>query len=82
MNNYGYQLLNQGKVAEAVEIFRTNVRRFPDSWNVYDSLGEGLGVKGDTKEAITYYQKALEKNPPEAQVQRINQVLQTLQSKL
>ena len=82
MNTYGYQLLNQGKMTEAIEVFRANAKRFPDSWNVHDSLGEGLALKGDTKEAITYYRKALEKNPPEAQVQRINQTLQTLQSKL
>jgi tetratricopeptide (TPR) repeat protein len=82
LNNYGYQLLGQGKVDQAIEIFRTNVKRYPDSWNVYDSLGEGLGVKGDTKEAIDYYKQALAKNPPEVQVQRINQVLQTLQGKL
>jgi len=82
LNNYGYQLLNQGKTTEAVEIFRENVKRHPDSWNVYDSLGEGLDLTGDTRGAISYYQKALEKNPPEPQIQRINGVLTTLQKKL
>ncbi len=82
LNAYGYQLINQGKIDQAIEIFRTNVKRYPDSWNVYDSLGEGLGIKGETEEAITWYKKALEKNPPEAQAQRINQVLQTLQTRL
>jgi len=82
LNNYGYQILNQGKKAEAVEIFRENVKRHPDSWNAYDSLGEGLDANGETKSAIDYYKKALEKNPPEAQVQRINGVLKTLETKM
>jgi hypothetical protein len=30
----------------------------PGSWNVYDSLAEGLAVKGDKAQAIELYQKA------------------------
>ena len=36
---------------------------YPDSWNVYDSLGEGHMIKGDRALAIKYYQKSLELNP-------------------
>lgn len=82
LNNYGYQLMNQGKTAKAIEVFRENVKRHPDSWNVYDSLGEGLEASGDTRSAIGYYKQALERNPPEAQIQRINGVLSTLEKKL
>ena len=40
LNTYGYQLLAEGKKKEAIEIFHINVKRYPDSWNVYDSLAD------------------------------------------
>jgi predicted negative regulator of RcsB-dependent stress response len=79
LNNYGYQLLNDGNTGEAVRIFTMNVERFPGSWNVYDSLGEGYDRAGDTQSAIAYYQKALEKDPPANQVERINGILKALE---
>ncbi len=44
-------------------IFRLNVEFYPASWNVYDSLGEGLALGGETEEAIKNYRKSLELNP-------------------
>ena len=46
INNYGYQLLGSGKVDEAIAAFRDNIKRHPDSWNTYDSLGEGARAQG------------------------------------
>lgn len=62
-NALGYRLLGQGKVKEAIEIFKLNVEAYPDSWNVYDSLGEAYMNKGDTELAIKNYKKSLELNP-------------------
>jgi predicted negative regulator of RcsB-dependent stress response len=59
VNNLGYQLMGQGKVDEALVLFRKNVKDHPDSWNTYDSLGEALEKKGDKKGAIENYSKAL-----------------------
>ena len=44
-------------------MFRINVEIFPESWNVYDSLGEALLAGGETEEAIAMYEKSLELNP-------------------
>ncbi|HEU4526020.1 MAG TPA: DUF2911 domain-containing protein, partial [Gemmatimonadales bacterium] len=65
MNNYGYELLGAGKVDSAIVVFRKNVKDYPKSWNVYDSLGEAYAVKGDKKKARDNYNKALAmtKNP-------------------
>ena len=49
LNAYGYQVMNQGRLEEAIEIFKLNVDRHPDAWNVYDSLGEALNNQGDRK---------------------------------
>lgn len=59
MNAYGYELLQAGKVDEAIGVFRDNVKKYPESWNVYDSLGEALAVKGDKAAAKAQYEKAL-----------------------
>ena len=58
-NNLGYQFLGAGKVKEAIEIFKKNVKQHPDSWNVYDSLAEALALNGDTQLAIENYSRAL-----------------------
>jgi len=33
--------MGQKKLKEAIEMFEKNVKDYPDSWNVYDSLAEG-----------------------------------------
>jgi tetratricopeptide (TPR) repeat protein len=78
INQYGYQLLFGGKVDEAIKIFQKNVKDHPDSWNVYDSLGEGYATKGDTKKAIEYYTKALNMVKDEDQKKRITGILDKL----
>jgi tetratricopeptide (TPR) repeat protein len=80
LNNYGYQLLGGGSAADAVAIFRENVKRHPESWNTYDSLGEGLAAAGEKDEAIRMYEKALAM-APEAQHARIRGVLEGLRKK-
>lgn len=63
LNALGYQLLNIGKNKEAIAILKLNAESFPESSNVYDSLGEAYMFNGDTKEAIDNYKKSLELNP-------------------
>ncbi len=63
INGFGYELSGTGKVSEAIEIFKFNVELFPESPNVYDSLGEAYMKNGDTQMAIENYKKSLELNP-------------------
>jgi glyoxylase-like metal-dependent hydrolase (beta-lactamase superfamily II) len=63
MNRLGYQLINQNKLKAAIEIFKMNVELYPETWNVYDSLGEGYMLLGEKEPAIKYYEKSLEINP-------------------
>lgn len=63
MNAIGYQLLGTDQIKEALAIFKLNTIEFPDSWNVFDSYGEGLAMSGDTKAAIQNYTKAVKMNP-------------------
>lgn len=62
-NALGYAFLYSDKVKEAVAVFEINVKEYPDSWNVYDSLGEAYMVAGKYEKATKYYEKALSMNP-------------------
>ncbi len=59
-NILGYQLMNQGRTKDAIEIFKINNKAFPNSANTYDSLAEGYMTDGQLELAIQYYEKALE----------------------
>jgi tetratricopeptide (TPR) repeat protein len=60
LNNLGYQILGREDFAGAIEVFRFNVELYPESPNVYDSLGEALENAGRLDEALTSYSKAVE----------------------
>lgn len=77
INTYGYDLMGQGKTKEAIDIFALNVKKFPASWNVYDSLGEALAADGDKKGALANYKTALAK-APEGQKKRIEEIMKKL----
>jgi len=62
MNTEGYKFLQKGDNANAVKILQLNVRAYPGSWNVYDSLGEAFLKAGDKKNALLYYKKSVEIN--------------------
>lgn len=62
-NRWGYELVNQQKINDAIEVFKINATIFPKSANVYDSLGEVYSMVGDKKQAIQNYRKSLELNP-------------------
>ncbi len=63
LNSLGYQLLNDKKEKEAIEIFRLNTVAFPQSSNAFDSLGEAYYHAGDITTSIKYYEKALLLDP-------------------
>ncbi len=71
LNTLGYQLLQGGRVKDAIEIFKLNVIQFPESFNVYDSLGEGYMVDGNYKLARRFYKKSLRLNPDNDNAERM-----------
>jgi len=66
LNRLGYQLLSMKKAAEAIEILKLNVEMFPQSANVYDSLGEAYSAHNDKELSIASYKKSLELDPNNA----------------
>ena len=63
MNQLGYRYLQEGNIKDAVRLFTLNTISYPNSWNVYDSLGEGYLKDGQVDKAINNYERSLELNP-------------------
>jgi D-alanyl-D-alanine carboxypeptidase len=59
VNRYGYELLTKGNTAGAIAVFRFNAYLYPESSNVYDSLGEAYMTAGETRLAIENYERSL-----------------------
>lgn len=62
-NRLGYDFLNREKMSTAAAVFELNVEFYPDSANVYDSLGEAYMKAGKKELAIKNYEKSLRLDP-------------------
>jgi beta-lactamase regulating signal transducer with metallopeptidase domain len=80
-NTLGYAFLYSGAIKEAIAVFKLNVKEYPDSWNVYDSLGEAYLVAEEYEKAEKYYKKALAMNPESESSKKALEKLQALFSK-
>jgi predicted alpha/beta superfamily hydrolase len=61
LNQLGYNvLLGLRKPDLAIWVFRRNVALYPESANVYDSLGDAFVTKGDTAAAKAIFTRAVE----------------------
>jgi tetratricopeptide (TPR) repeat protein len=63
LNRLGYELLQIKDIKSAIRVFRLNVELYPNSFDVYDSLGEAYMANGDIQLAIDNYKKSLQLNP-------------------
>ncbi len=54
----GRTLRSLNRIDEALTFFKKNVENFPNSSNVYDSLGEAYEKNGQFKQAAQNYEKA------------------------
>lgn len=63
LNELGYSLLYSGHEKDAITVFQRNVQEFPQSSNVYDSLGEAYAKVGEKDLAIANYEKSLQLDP-------------------
>ncbi len=77
VNNLAYTYLSLKMFDASIYLFKLNVTNYPDSFNVYDSLGEYYEATGDKLNAIDNYKKALSIK----EVPAIRQKLEKLQLK-
>ena len=78
INAVGYQYLNAKNYDKAIETFKMNTEKHPDSWNVYDSLAEAYEKSGNKEMALENYEKALKMADDQTQKDRINKTIQNL----
>jgi CubicO group peptidase (beta-lactamase class C family) len=63
LNSLGYMLLYGGREQDGLLAFQKNVQAYPQSSNVYDSVGEAYAKMGQRDLSIQNYQKSLQLNP-------------------
>jgi hypothetical protein len=73
LNSAGYKLLAAKRVQDAIVIFEVNVRAHPDSWNAYDSLGDGYMAANNHEYALRAYRRSLDLNPENDNAKRMIQ---------
>jgi dienelactone hydrolase len=66
LNRIGYGLIEAGRPADAVDVFRLNADAHPTLADAFDSLAEGLVAAGDSSGAVKAYQRMIEALPRDA----------------
>ena len=80
VNTLGYKLMNAKRIPDAIIIFQVNAHAHPDSWNAWDSLGEGYANAQDRQNALQAYRKSVALNPKntggQAMIERLEKMHQ------
>ena len=63
INRLGYACLREKDPPSAVVLFKLNTKAYPDSANVWDSLGDGYEATNDIQAARMAYARSVELNP-------------------
>jgi tetratricopeptide (TPR) repeat protein len=71
INTFGYFLMGENKLEEALAIFQLNVELYPKGANTYDSLGECLMKMGKKQEGLIAYKKSLELDSSNSNAKKI-----------
>jgi tetratricopeptide (TPR) repeat protein len=59
INSMGYEALGSKHFKKAERFFKYNIENYPESFNVYDSIGDYYDAIGDKPNTIKFYEKAL-----------------------
>lgn len=80
-NRYGYALLGTGRVNEAIEKFKIQIKLAPQRAFVYKSLGDAYFAAGKYQDALNEYKKTLELNSDfdsaEDKIEEIEEILES-----
>jgi predicted alpha/beta superfamily hydrolase len=76
LNQLGYRYLNQNLIKEAIKIFKRNIKNYPNSANVYDSMGDAYFAADQFDNAKKNYSLAVqigkESSDPNLQIYKNN----------
>ncbi|AYL95684.1 serine hydrolase [Mucilaginibacter celer] len=71
LNELGYHLMGSKRLADAIMVFEFNTKLFPNSGNVFDSLGEAYYNQGNKPLALLNYKKSLQLDPTNDNAKKI-----------
>jgi hypothetical protein len=71
VNMYAYSFIWMKQYQKASGLLKMNIDNFPNSSNVYNSMGDLLILTGDTTGAIENYEKSLKLNPQNGNAKNI-----------
>jgi tetratricopeptide (TPR) repeat protein len=63
INEWGYRVMQENHLKEAIALLKLNIQNYPNSSNAYTFLGETYFKSGDKQLARVNYKKALDKDP-------------------
>src|SRR5580698_2334027 len=78
---YGRQLQGEKKQEEAFAVYRSNAKKFPDSWTTHVGLARVYSGQGDFDKAVKEMQTALTGVPDDANRSNLQNYVRRLQSK-
>jgi len=81
LNELGLDLIDEGRVKDAIEIFKLNVEAYPAAWNTYDSLGYAYMRDGRKDSAVREFRKSVEFNPDNVTGRHYAHVLESYEKK-
>jgi Tfp pilus assembly protein PilF len=81
IHTYARQLLDRGRTAEAVAVFETNAKRFPNQWPVNVGLARAYTATGETKKALRAAKAALAQAPDEVNRENLKRMIAELEAK-
>jgi tetratricopeptide (TPR) repeat protein len=79
IHQVGRSLLAEGKAPQALAIFQTNAKRFPNQWPVHVGLMRGYAGTGDAKKALEEARLALKQAPDEPNKKTLSDAIAKLE---
>ncbi len=72
INDVAYEFLDAGMLQKAFSFFRMNLNNYPESANVYDSMGDYYLASCDSASAVTYFKKSIANGGTEETKDKLN----------
>jgi hypothetical protein len=79
IHQVGRSLLAEGKNDQALKIFQTNAKRFPDQWPVHVGLMRAYAATGDAKKSLEEARLAVKQAPDEGNKKNLQGVIEKLE---
>lgn len=75
INSNAYYFLQNNMPERAYILFALNIKNYPQSFNVYDSMGDYYAYKKDKTKAVEYFRKALQVKEVKDTRDKLNKLL-------